>query len=148
MYAIVIEDFEESYSTEDDKKLIVEKINRSIADQIRIDSRYQNLGDHAVVICNVERFIETVESYARNNNMKICHGLVEYFDPETFTGSFRGVEAIFRKRRTYKYQNEFRFAFNTNHKTQEPIKINAGPLNEFAFIGSLRNIIEQLKIKI
>jgi hypothetical protein len=148
MYAVVIEDFEESYSTEDEKKPLKEKINRSIADQIRIDSRYQNFGDYAVVICNVERFIEAVESHAKNNNMKICHRLVEYFDPETFTGSFKGVEAIFRKRKTYKYQNEFRFAFNANNETHGPITLNVGPLNEFGFIGPLKDIIERLKIEI
>jgi hypothetical protein len=58
MYAVVIENFEESYFTEDEKRLLKEKINRSIADQIRIDSRYHNFGDYAVVICNVERFIK------------------------------------------------------------------------------------------
>jgi len=101
MYAIVIEDFAESYSTNDEKQFLKGKINRSISEQIQIDSRYQDFGDHAVVIWNVEKFIERVKSHARNNNMKICHGLVEYFDPETFTGSFKCVEAIFRKRKKY-----------------------------------------------
>ena len=148
MYAVVIENFEESYSTEDEKRLLKEKINRSIADQIRIDSRCHNFGDYAVVICNVERFIKAVESHAKNNNMKIYHGLVEYFDPETFTGSFKGVEAIFRKRKKYRYQNEFRFALNTSSETHETVTIKVGTLNEFAFIGPLRDIIERLKIEI
>jgi hypothetical protein len=148
MYAIVIEDFEESYSTEDEKKLLKEEINKSIADQIRIDPRYRSFGDHAVVIYKVEGFVETVVSHAKSNNMKICHGLVDYFDPERFTGSFKGVEAIFRKRKAYSHQNEFRFAFNTNNKTHGPITINVGPLNEFAFIGPLEDIVEQLKIEI
>jgi len=148
MYAIAIEDFEESYSTEDEKKLLKEKINRSIAEQITIDPLCQNFGDHAVVIHNVERFMETVVSHAKNNNIKIYYGSVEYFDHENFTGSFKGVEAIFKKQKTYKHQNEFRFAFNTNNKTQEAIKINVGPLNEFAFSGPLEDIITLLEIKI
>jgi hypothetical protein len=134
MYAMVIEDFEESYSTEDEKKLRKEKINRSIAEQIKMDPLCQKLGDHAVVIYKVEKFIETVVSHAKNNNMKIGYKLVEYFDPDKFTGSFNGAEAIFRKQKTYKYQNEFRFAVQTNNKTQEPIKIRVGPLNDSAFI--------------
>ena len=148
MYAIVFEDFEESYSTEDEKKLLRERINGSIAEQIQIDPLCRALGDHVVVIYKVGRFIETVLSHAKNNDMKICHGLVEYFDPERFTGSFRGVEAIFRKRKTYKHQNEFRFAFNANNGTQGPIKISVGPLKEFAFMGPLKDIIERLKIEI
>ncbi len=148
MYAIVINDFEESYSTEDERRLLKGQINKSIADQIRIDSRYQNFGDHAVVIHKVESFMEAVKSHARSNNMKICHGLVEYFDPERFTGSFRGVEAIFRKRKKYRHQNEFRFALNTNSETHEPITIKVGTLNEFAFMGPLKDIIERLKIEI
>jgi hypothetical protein len=148
MYAVVIEDFEKSYSTEDEKKLLKEKINRSIAEQIQIDPRCLNLGNHAVVVYDVERFIRAVESYAGTNNMETCHGLVEYFDPEGFTGSFKGVEPIFRKRNTYGHQNEFRFAFNTNKKAQRPIKFNVGPLNDFAFIGPLADIIEGIQIKI
>jgi hypothetical protein len=148
MYAVVFEDFEESYSTEDERKLLIERINRSIAEQIQIDPRCEGLGYHAVVIYRVERFIETVVSYARNNNIGISHGLVEYFDPESFTGSFEGVEAIFKKRNLFKHQNEFRFAFNTNNKTQGPITIDVGPLNELAFIGPFKVIIDQLKIEI
>ena len=83
MYAIVINDFEESYSTEDEKKLLKEKINRSIAEQIKMDPLCQKLGNHAVVVYRVEKFIETVRSYAKNKNMKLCHRLVEYFDPES-----------------------------------------------------------------
>jgi hypothetical protein len=80
--------------------------------------------------------------------MRICHGLVEYYDPEKFAGSFKGVEAIFKKRNTYKHQNEFRFAFNANNETPGPIPIKVGPLNEFAFIGPLKDIIDRLKIEI
>jgi hypothetical protein len=148
MYAIVIEDFEESYSTEDEKKLIKQKINRSIAAQVEIDSRYHEFGDYAVVIYKVEQFIQAVAARARCENMRICHGLVEYFDPATFTGSFNGVEAIFRKQKVFSYQNEFRFVFNANGKIGEPIKLNVGSLNEFAFMGSLKDIISRLEIKI
>jgi hypothetical protein len=148
MYAIIIEDFEERYSTEAEKKLLKERINKSIAKQIQIDSRCQYFGDHAVVIFQVERFIKTIISYAKNNNMKICHGLVEYFDDESFTGTLKGIDAIFRKRKSYEFQNEFRFAINTNNKTQQPLIIKVGALNEFAFIGPLKDIIERQKIEI
>jgi len=148
MYAIVIEDFEESYRTEDEKNLLKEKINRSIAAQVKIDPQYHEFGDYAVVIYKVEQFIQTVVSRAKHEDMRICHGLVEYFDPATFTGSFNGVEAIFRKQKTYSYQNEFRFVFNANGKIREPIKLNVGPLNEFAFMGPLKDIISRLEIKI
>jgi hypothetical protein len=124
------------------------KINKSIADQIQIDSRYRSFGYHAVLIYKVEGFIERVVSHAKSNNLRICHGLVDYFDSEKFTGSFSGIEAIFKKRKAYCYQNEFRFAFNTNNKTPGPITIDVGPLNEFAVIGPLKDIVEQLKIEI
>lgn len=140
MYAIFIEDFEETYSTEDEKKLLKEKINRSIAEQIKMDPLCQELGDHAVVIYKVGKFIEKVVSHAKNNGMKLCHRPVEYFDPERFSGSFNGVEAIFRKREAYKHQNEFRFAFETNSKTQETIKIRVGPLNDSAFIVPFKDL--------
>lgn len=148
MYAVVIEDFEESYSTEDEKKLLNEKINRSIAAQVKIDPQYNEFGHYAVVIHKVEQFIQTVVLRAKHENMRICHGLVEYFDSATFSGSFNDVEAIFRKQNTYSYQNEFRFIFNANGKIREPIKLNVGPLNEFAFMGSLKDIISGLEIKI
>jgi len=149
MHAVAIEDFEESYSTEDQKNILKAKINRSIARQTKIDPQCEDdFGDYAVVIYRVERFIEAVVSHAEHNNRKIWHGLVEYFDPETFTGSFNGIEAIFRKSKTYSHQNEFRFVFKANNKTQGAIKFNVGPLNEIAFMGPLKDIISGLEIKI
>lgn len=148
MYAVTIEDFEERYSTEDEKRLAVEKINKSIAAQVRIDPRFQDFGEYAVVVHKVEQFVQAVASYAKRNNMRACHGLVEYFDPDTFTGSFKGIEAIFRKRKAYSYQNEFRFVFNANSETRKPIKIKVGPLNDLARMGPLRDIISGLEIKI
>jgi len=148
MCAITIEDFEESYSTEDEEKLVKEKINNSIAAQIKIDPQCQSFGDHAVVICNVERFIKTVVSHVEKNNMEIFHGLVEYFDHENSTVSFKDIEPIFRKQKTYSHQNEFRFVVNTDNKTKGPITIDVGPLNEFAFKYPLKDLNTDLEIKI
>ena len=66
----------------------------------------------------------------------------------TGTGSFKDLEAIFKKQKIYKHQKEFRFAFNTNNKTKGSIKFNVGPLNEFAIILPSKDINSLLEIKI
>ena len=48
----------------------------------------------------------------------------------------------------YSWQNEFRFALAVNTETHEHVTIKVGALNEFAFLGPLKDIIERLQIKI
>ncbi|QFY44191.1 hypothetical protein F6R98_17395 [Candidatus Methylospira mobilis] len=54
------------------------------------------------------------------------------YEPETFYGSFKGIEPVFRKRNIYSYQNEYRFAFYNKNNDIENKIIRIGSLSDFA----------------
>ncbi len=132
MYAIKIQEFEESYETEEEKVKIVEIINKDLKIQTRLTEEALSLGEFAVVIYKVEDFINKVKEVAGAQKLKCLSCAVEYYDPETFHGVFSGLEPIFRKRNIYAPQNEYRFAFSSNtHEEKRVIRI--GSLDGIAF---------------
>ena len=72
-----------------------------------------SLGEHAVVIRNVPEFLGRVEATCKAQGFRLKYGLVKYYDPKTFHGSFGDEDSVFRKQTRYMPQREFRFAVNT-----------------------------------
>ncbi|KAL0630474.1 hypothetical protein Q9L58_010679 [Maublancomyces gigas] len=132
MYAVTLPDFEESYETEEERLRAVEKINSLLKVHATLGEEMLSLGEHAVVIIKVEEFISKVSNAARSEGYSSWRGLVEYFDPETFHGSFGEIESVFQKRDIYSYQKEFRFVFDSN-KPEGTKTLHAGPLDGIAF---------------
>lgn len=71
-----------------------------------LDSRIHQFGDHFVIVTNTELFVERVSKSAIANGYNFEAGLMQYFDQHTYTGEV----GVFRKRVSYEYQKEFRFA--------------------------------------
>ena len=78
------------------------------------------LGDYAVVIKDVSDFVGRMRTAAFSHGYRVAHGLVKYYDPDTFNGSFQGIEAAFWKQKQYSYQREFRFAIDTCSMSRDP----------------------------
>lgn len=97
------------------------------AQKILPDVRAGDLGDYCSII-NAVSFLERLEKGFQKDS-EACvdagRGLVEYFDPETFSGSFTGQEAIMRKKNCYAHQREYRFfTYNgTNGTDSRVLKI-------------------------
>ena len=60
----------------------------------------------------------------------MSYGLVEYYDPETFHGSFEDVQALFRKQQRDSYQREFRFVINAGLRGDLPLWLDVGPISD------------------
>ena len=58
------------------------------------------LGEYAVVVKGIAGFIKRVEAAVKAKGYEGRCGLVKYYDPETFHGSFRETESVFRKQVT------------------------------------------------
>ena len=58
------------------------------------------LGEHAVVVKDVPGFIKRVEAAVKAKGYEGRCGLVKYYNLETFHGSFREAESVFRKQVT------------------------------------------------
>jgi hypothetical protein len=97
MYAIKIEEFEEDYATEAERKVVIERINKSIAEQTKVNEKSFEMGGFAVMVYKVEDFIEKIMRYVFDNGHELSKGLIKYYDPETFHGSFEGIKSVFRK---------------------------------------------------
>ena len=141
MYAIAIDEFRFEYSIEEERVSLHKEINCLISDQIKIDDKISSeLGNIAIVITNVEKFIDRVKKHC---DKEVRHGLVGYFDDEATGAQFQGVESIFRKKKFYIYQKEYRFAFSTTDKLDSKI-FHIGDLKDIAYkttVGELKNSI-------
>lgn len=87
------------------------------------------LGTHAVVVREVRGFIERMHAAAQAQGYGIYRRLVRYYDPESFHGEFRDVEAVFRKQERFSYQREFRFAINTGRTGDLPLTLDIGDIS-------------------
>jgi len=147
MYAVTLPDFEESYETEEERLRVVEKINSMLKVHATLGEEMLLLGEHAVIIIKVADFIDKVSKATKSEGYSSWRGLVDYFDPETFHGSFGEVESVFKKRNIYSYQKEFRFVFNSSEPEGAKI-LHAGPLDEIAFKLKTSEINSKLELKL
>ena len=105
------------------------------------------LGEFAVVVYRVEDFIHRIRKGAQERDFTCWDGLIDYYDPNTFHGSYKELETIFRKRNIYKHQNEYRFAFGS-HKPEGAKLIHLGSLERIAIKIKTREINKKINLKI
>lgn len=116
--------------------------------QISIPEECENLGEYGVIVTNVPEFIERVKAAVISNNYGLNAGLVEYYDPSSFNGSFSEVESIFRKRDEYKHQKEYRFSFDTGVAGNDPLILNIGDISDITMQCKVSDINAQLEVKL
>ncbi len=120
----------------------------SFKKQLEIPEECLKLGGCAVLITSVSQFIDRVRKSVERNNYGMTAGLVEYYDPETFHGSFSETESIFRKRDEFKHQKEYRFAFDTGIQGDDPLILNVGDISDIAFKCKVTDINSFLDVKL
>lgn len=89
-------------------------------------------GEHVVLVLATP-FIDRVASTIKASGHWGTAGLVEYYDPETFSGEFTSKEALLRKHQEFAYQSEYRFAFHTGMRGKDAAVLDAGPLHDIAW---------------
>jgi hypothetical protein len=147
MYAVKAQEFEESYETEEERIAIVHKINSMLKERSTLSDEVLLLGEFAVVVYQVEEFIGRVKKAAKDKNFACWNGLIGYYDPDTFHGSFKEHESIFRKRNVYEHQNEYRFAFGS-HEAEGTKMMHIGSLDGIAIKIPTKDINEKIELKI
>jgi hypothetical protein len=147
MYAVKIQEFEESYETEEERVAVVKKINAMLKERSTLSEEVLTLGEFAVVIYKVDDFISMVQKAAKEKNFACWNGLIGYYDPDTYHGNFSEIEAVFRKRNLYENQREYRFAFGS-HEPEGNKVIHLGPLDGIAIKVPTREINDKIELKI
>ncbi len=89
-----------------------------------------DLGQYVVLVTNVTEFIKRMDAGVARTDYRYARGLVKYYDPQTFHGGFRDIEAAFWKQDHYSYQREFRFAFQTGRMDNRPLPIEIGDISD------------------
>ena len=100
--------------------------------QLEIPEACLKLGKYAVVVKDVPEFIRRIENVTKSKGYRGCHGLVEYYDPEIFHGSFTDREAVFKKRDEYSHQREYRFVFEPLILGTDHIELDIGDISDIA----------------
>lgn len=148
MYAISAPAFNESYDDEEERLQVVQKINAMMKERSKLADEMLSFGEHAVIIYRIPKFIENVQAKAKFEGRQSWVAPVNYFDPNTFSGSFGEIEAIFQKRKCYEYQQEFRFAFFGDQPEQR-LFLKLGSLEELAPIKiKTRDINSAIQIRL
>jgi hypothetical protein len=89
-----------------------------------VDPRNFKFGDAFTVILDAKKFLNRVKRAAKKIGFSMdCH-LVEYFDPETYSGEV----GPFRKPTNFKYQREFRIIITPG--TVEPVRLKVRTLKD------------------
>ncbi|SFH12963.1 hypothetical protein [Pseudomonas sp. NFACC45] len=102
---------------------------------IMLDVETGDLGNYCSVIearVFIERLDEVLNIEAQAGSV-VGRGLVEYFDPETFSGSFDEDQAIMRKKRCFSHQKEYRIFVYNGTSNADSRTINIGDLSDVAF---------------
>lgn len=147
MYAFTVPDFDEPYRNEEERQQAVERINSMLKVEAQLGEEMLSFGEFAVLITDVRAFFDRVKAAALSEGNGLWQGLVDYYDPETFHGSFEGLQAVFKKRNEYSYQKEFRFVFDLS-KPDGAKTLHAGSLEGMAIKLKTSEINTKLQLQL
>jgi len=107
-----------------------------------IDNRCLDFGDTALVITDFNQFFKRIKDILSINEDLYCN-VVEYIDK----ASYNGKMGIFRKFKSYSYQNEHRIVLDTvNYNEKDELELSLGSLKDIAKIFPSKVLLDTLKI--
>ena len=93
-----------------------------------------DLGDYCAIVPAVElikRIDSALRAEAEVGNI-VGRGLVEYFDPDTFSGTFEEDQAIMRKKNSFSHQKEYRIFVYNGTSGEDARTLKLGDLSDIA----------------
>ena len=123
-----------------------ERYDEVIDRYVRIPEAVMRFGDFAVWIHQPHEFVERVKAAADTLGVPMDCAFVAYGRHPMPDHGMRDVALIFRKRNQYKYEREFRLAFESPQKVGGPLTLDVGDLNDIAKLFRTREINDQLTI--
>lgn len=95
---------------------------------LRVPSRVANMGTTAVLVRNVSEFNARFQAAVRRRSFSLKAGLVEYFDPASFSGPI--LKPTHAKRIEFEWQREYRFALDRGAPVSEHHVFDIGRLDD------------------
>ena len=90
-----------------------------LREALLIDEKCFDLGDHAVVIMDVQEFMRRIEFAVTAEGFQAWGWLVRYDGPAEFDKNFMDIKNVFRKHPDFSHQREFRFV-STPERPETP----------------------------
>ena len=114
-----------------------------IARYVHIPEAVMKLGDFAVWIHQPHEFVKRVKAAADKLGGEMDCRFVDYSRRPPSLG-LKDVGLIFRKRKQYRYEREFRFSFESPQKVECPLILDVGDLSDIAKLFRTREFNGQL----
>ena len=131
----------------DTEWIVPAKFYEEVLDRyVRIPEAATKLGDFAVCIHEPDEFEERVKAAADKLCLPMYCGFMAYGRRPMPDLGMKDVGLIFRKREQYKYEREFRFAFESPEKVEGLLFLDVGDLNDIAKLYLTREFNSQLSI--
>lgn len=118
-----------------------------IRDHVQIPEKCNQLGAFAILIRNGPEFMRRIVESAKVYGYREAHGLVKYYDPNTFSGNFLGISGAFMKQDKFRYQSEYRVVFETGNLSDEAVILNIGSISDIAMPTTISEINRSLKVQ-
>ncbi len=115
-----------------------------IKNDFSVSKECAELGDYYVLIHNSPVFIKRMVKAIRAHNFLGSTGLVNYYDPDSFSGEFYNRPA-FNKQDNYKHQKEYRFAVDTQVVGEDALVLDIGDIRDIASISDTWDVKIDLK---
>ncbi|MGM0582965.1 MAG: hypothetical protein ACQETL_19975 [Bacteroidota bacterium] len=127
---------------------ITDKNIIDLKNYLKIPPDCLELGKYAVVITHAKTFIDRVIKSVKNEGFGLKAGLVEYYDPNVFSGTFSEDVAVFRKRQEFAHQREYRFSINTGSSGDDALKLQIGDISDIAIFCKTSQVNSLLKVRL
>lgn len=119
MYAGYVEDQEN-----------LDKTPEELLERIKLSEDCLNLGEFAAVIHNPREYMNRVKKAGQYLEYTGGAKCVEYYNPDTFHGSFPEHDVIFKKRLEYSHQKEYRIYLDTKTNDDNPYVLDIGDASD------------------
>lgn len=134
------------YSVHDREFPIVDSDTfEAFVDAQMMQPEVDDLGIFAAVVVNGKEFQQRVLDAIRRENFDGWAGLVDYYDPATFHGSFEAERVAFNKRKSYSHQREYRFVIYRGLEMEQAYTLQVGSLRDICVACSTSEVNELIR---
>lgn len=104
---------------------------------LKISSRhFECFGNYLVVVLHFPEFMSRIKKTLNNSNYIYGCQKVNYYNPDQVVApEHQFEELIFMKDHKFKWQNEYRIAFETNIQNNQPVTLKIGDINDIAMLA-------------
>lgn len=120
---------------------------RQIRKRRLIPEECKKFGQITILIKNGPEFFNRIKVAALLRGYREAHGLVNYYDPLTFSGFFPGISGAFSKQEKFRSEREYRIVLETGSMGTDAIVLDIGNIGDIAMYSTINEINHTMKIE-